>query len=322
MLKNNMRNLFPILLFCAASITIDAQQLPYYSQYMLNGFLLNPAVTGTQEGIPVALTYRNQWAGFTDAPKTFTLSGNGMTGKRIGLGGIVFAEKTGPVSRTGIQGTYAYHMELTDQIKLSLGIGGMFHQHVLDQSKLNLDEANDVAVLGIKQKDMVADANFGFYVYHKNFYSGFSVPQLFQNKVELESNKGNLNRLYRHYFFNLGGRFQLNEKTQLEPSLLIKSVAAAPYQFDLNCKALLENKYWIGLSYRDQESIVFLAGLEHKQFRIGVSYDYCITSVRKYSSGSHEIYLAYNIQSILKKKTKEPTENEPTQSFPEPKNVE
>lgn len=317
-----MKNTLLMLLFCGAITTLKAQQLPYYSQYMLNGFLLNPAVAGTQEGIPVALTYRNQWAGFTDAPKTFTLSGNGMTGKRVGLGGIVFAEKTGPVSRTGIQGTYAYHMELTDQMKLSLGVEGMLHQHVLDQSKLNLDEANDVAVLGIKQKDMVADANFGFYVYHKNFYGGLSVPQLFQNKVELESNKGNLNRLYRHYFFNFGGRFQLSEKAQLEPSLLVKAVAAAPYQFDLNCKALLEKKYWVGLSYRDQESIVILAGLENKDFRIGVSYDYSITSVRKYSSGTHEIYLAYNVHSILKKKSKEPTENEPSQGFPEPKNME
>lgn len=312
-----MKNIFLTIICSVAIANVNAQQLPFYSQYMLNGFLLNPAVAGTQEGIPVALTYRNQWAGFTDAPKTFTLSANSLIGKRVGLGGIVFTENTGPVSRTGIQGAYAYHMELTDKIKLALGLSGMLHQHVLDQGKLTLDEAYDNAVLGGKQKDMVADANFGIYMYHQNFYAGFSAPQLFQSKVELESNQGNLNRLYRHYFFNLGGMFNVNEKVQIEPSLLVKAVAAAPYQFDLNCKTFFEKKYWIGLSYRDQESIVFLAGLEHKQFKFGVSYDYSITNIRKYSSGSHEIYLAYNIHSLFKKaKNTEPTS--PEQTNPQP----
>lgn len=309
-----MKKILFTLLLAFMIKSISAQQLPYYSQYMLNSFLLNPAVAGTEEGIPLALTYRNQWAGFADSPKTIALSANGMMGERVGLGGIVFSERTGPLSKTGFQASYAYHLEISNTIKMAMGLSGLVHQHVLDQDKLTLDESNDMAVQGGKQSTTAADANLGLYLYHEFFFVGFSAPQLFQSNLALESNQGNLNRLYRHYFFNVGGNFIVNDKMTIQPSLLVKAMQASPYQFDLNCKFLLENKYWAGLSYRDQESIVFLAGLKHNEFSFGLAYDFGLNSIRRYSSGSHELYVAYNLHKVFKKK---PIEEEKPLTLPE-----
>ena len=294
-----MKRIIYILLVGLITNTAAGQQLPHLSQYMFNDFFMNPAVAGTKNYSPLMLTIRNQWTGLNDAPTTQTLSFHSPIFKDMGLGGIIVNDKTGPVSQTGIQLSYAYHLSLKQNSYLSFGLSGLLYQHVFDKDLIILDDPNDQAMQGGgKEKSIVPEASFGVHLYGKKYYVGFSAPQLFQSKVKCDrGSEQQINRLVRHYFVMGGYKFNLNEKFQIEPSLLFKAIVNAPVQVDINAKFIYMEMVWAGLSYRSQESIVAMLGFEYKKFSLGYSYDYTLTTIRKYSTGSHELFLAYRLLS-------------------------
>ncbi|MFH1319890.1 MAG: type IX secretion system membrane protein PorP/SprF [Bacteroidota bacterium] len=286
-----------VILFSAVSY---AQQLPYHSQYMFNDFLINPAVAGSKDYFPIMLTYRNQWIGFKDAPETMTLSMHGpVTSKQIKIGGILFTDKTGPTSRSGAALSYVHHLQLGKD-KVSFGLSAILFQYILDKSELTTDEPGDKAIDGGTVKKIVPEATFGVYYYGKNYYAGFSVPQLIQMKVNIGGSQL-LNKMVRHYFLTAGYKFDINDNFSIEPSLLLKAITAAPVQIDINSKLCYQMpgvkspSFWLGFSYRTEESVIALLGAEKSNFSFGYSYDFTLTNIKKYSTGSHEIFAGYNL---------------------------
>jgi len=275
---------------------------------MFNDFFINPAIAGTKGYAPVMLTMRNQWMGLQDGPQTQTISMHGPILKNMGLGGILLNDITGPLRQTGLQLSYSYHLYLKKDLNLSFGLAGLFFEHIMDQDKIILDDPVDNALIGGQQKTFVPEASFGMLFFGKNYHLGFSVPQLLQNKIDFNtSNELQMNRLVRHYFLNAGYQFELNNKIDIEPSLLFKALESAPSQLDINAKITYDKMAWLGFSYRMEESLVFLLGTEQKKIRFGYSYDVTLTNIRKHSSGSHEVFIAYNlpVKSGLKTKQKQ-----------------
>lgn len=270
-----------------------AQQLPFTSQYMFNDYLINPAVGGSLDYTPIALSIRSQWSGLKDAPETQFLSGHTKLGKKIGVGGYIINDQTGPVNEIGAQLSYSYHITITDKSKLSLGLGGMFFNHSIQRSKLNFDEPGDVALDNVGRNSISPDASFGILYYSKKYKIGISVPQIFQSSMYDKTSTVKPNRLVRHYFLQGEYDFTINDNFDVVPSSLVKYVVGAPTQFDLNIKGVYQKKYWIGFSYRYQESFVSLIGMSYNQFQFGYSYDYTLTDLKDFSNGTHEIYLSY-----------------------------
>jgi len=287
-----MKKLISILVILNSAFCIPAfgQLLPHYSQYMFNNNFINPAVAGTKGYNLASLTFRSQWVGFNDAPVNQTVSMYGPWGENMGFGGILLNDKTGPRRTTGIQLSYAYRMQVNEESKISFGLSGILYQHVLDKDKLTPDDPIDNVLQGGKEKTFAPDAAFGVYYYTDKYYAGFSVPQLFQNKLQ------------RHYFLTGGYQYEINEDFDVEPSFLFKAVAHVPVQLDINAKLIYQEKYWSGLSYRHKESIVFMLGMVAKnKYIFGYSYDVTLTQIRKYSTGSHEIYFAIKFPAFRKK---------------------
>jgi type IX secretion system PorP/SprF family membrane protein len=275
------------------STPLMAQQLPFTSQYMFNDYVLNPAVGGSLDYMPISTSIRSQWSGLDGAPKTQTISAHKKIGKRVGLGGFLFNDLTGPVSEKGLQLSYAYHLPLKNEAHLSFGLGAMLFVHSLDVNQLKFEEGSDAATQNLSNNSFSPDANFGILYYSDKYKIGISIPQLFQNSVFENQQNDNLNSLVRHYFLHGEYTFSLNDEVDLIPSSLIKYVTGAPAQVDLNARVLYKDKYWLGFSYRDRESIVALFGLEFKDFRFGYSYDITLTDIKAYSSGTHELFLSY-----------------------------
>ncbi|MFH1320190.1 MAG: type IX secretion system membrane protein PorP/SprF [Bacteroidota bacterium] len=293
--------LIPIIIvtLCSTFSYTYAQQLPHHSQYMFNDYFINPAVAGSKDYNPAMLTFRNQWIGIDDAPITQTLSVHGSWSEKVGIGGIIINDRTGPVHQTGLQLSYAYHLSVSNEAKLSLGLAGMFYQHVIDKAEITLDEPNDNAILGGVEKKYIPEASFGAYFYSKKYYVGFSVPQLFQHKVDYDKDDDlNFNKLVRHYFLTAGYYLKINEDLHAEPSFLFKVVAHTPIQFDINAKVIYKETVWLGTSYRNKESIVIMLGAKKNNFSLGYSYDITLTNIKKYSSGSHELFIGMNIPSF------------------------
>lgn len=287
----------------AIAVMAKGQQMPFYSQYMNNDFFLNPAVAGSRDHIPVVLTFRKQWSGISYAPSTQTLSAHSQVFKNMGVGGILFNDKTGPDRRTGIELAYAYHFPVTEKSKLSLGLAGYALQYVVDNTMLTLNEPDDIAIQNNKSTDILPDASGGIYFYSDKYYVGLSAPQLFQTKIEMKTEASELNTLVRHYFFTGGYRIKINDDFEAEPSLLMKAIVQAPAQMDINAKTIYKKLVWLGVSYRHNESVVMMIGAEKSNFRVGYSYDATLSNIKKYSSGSHEIFIGINIpQNVAKTK--------------------
>ncbi|MBI5217976.1 MAG: type IX secretion system membrane protein PorP/SprF [Bacteroidia bacterium] len=278
-----------------------SQQLPLYSQYMMNGFLLNPAIAGSKEFIPVALTVRQQWVGIKDAPQTYALSGHAapFINKHMGIGGYIYNDKFGPVSRTGLLACYAYHLKLDSKNKLAFGVSLSGFQYKIDETNLTLTNPNDDAVPHNVQSKFVPDANFGAYFYSDRYWAGLAVAQLFQWKVDIGQSV-NANKMVRHYFITSGYKFDLNnyvKNFEIEPSLLVKATEMrSPLQLDINVKGYYKKNYWLGFSYRTQDAFITLLGVKYKQYYFGYAFDYTLSNISNYvKGGSHEIMIGVNI---------------------------
>lgn len=289
-----MKKIYLILVLFAAFSTVNSQQLPLYSQYMMNGFLLNPAMAGSNNYSPIRATTRQQWVGLTGAPTTYAISGHTLLAGKMGVGGYIFSDVFGPVSRTGLQGSYAYHLNLGNETKLSLGLSFSAFQYKLDESNLDIIDAGDYVINGAIETTFVPDANFGAYLYGEKYFVGVAAQQLLQFKIKLENNN-NENQMVRHYFITGGYNFSLGEEFDLQPSLLVKGTEHSPFQLDINLKAFYKRNYWLGFSYRTQDAIVALFGIKIDKYYIGYAFDYTLSKIMDYSSGSHEIMIGINL---------------------------
>jgi type IX secretion system PorP/SprF family membrane protein len=283
-----------IVLLSLLALNVGAQQLPQYSQYMLNNYAINPAIGGSTNYVEAKSNNRYQWKGITDAPRTYVLTLNGPTkAKNVGLGGTIFTDITGPTRRTGISASYAYHLKLNEEWKLSMGLAAGFLQFAIDGSKIRLrDEGDNIISSGI-QSVIVPDFGFGLYLYNRKSYLGISAPQIAQNKLRFfDYQTSSLSKLEDHYYVNAGYKIDLNEDFQVEPGILIKYVKPAPVQFDFGAKITYKEKVWLGANYRTRDAASIMAGFIYNDYLMfAYAYDITTSKLKNYSGGTHEIML-------------------------------
>lgn len=290
-----------LLLFCG---DVFAQQLPLYGQYMMNGFLINPAIAGSDGYTTATLTLRDHWTGFKNSPKTYAVSAqtrilwkkSSVTkgasnvlkrSGRIGLGAYVFNDKNAAVDRTGAQLTYAYHLFINNT-QLSFGLAASAFQFKIDQGALVFRDSEPLITDGFDNLIYVPDFSFGIYLLSQRSFVGVSAAQLFQTRIKV----GNDNidyRMMRHYYALGGYRFPVSNDAEIEPSTMIKGTETGIIQADINLKLIYNEFYWAGVSYRTQSSIGLLIGGKAKKIYFGYAFDYNLSDIRKYSFGSHEI---------------------------------
>ena len=289
---------------------------------MNNGFLINPAMSGYDGYSTINMTYRKEWVGFANAPTTYSLSGQTRllkqsfkivkrnvrknfvkpsTKGRVGLGAFVFNDKNGLVSRTGLQFSYAYHIFLY-RSQISFGLAAQAFQYRIDAEKLSFVNENDpVKNNGLNLVAFIPDANFGFYWSSEKYYLGFSANQLFQSKIKLGSSDLPHFKLYRHYYFTGGYKFELYDGFAIEPSTLIKTTEQFLPQADIGVKLYYNTDYWAGLSYRTSGSVAAMFGVKINQLYFGYAYDYALSSIRKHSFGSSEIVISLKLGSNVRR---------------------
>jgi len=295
-----MKKLLFLFLFSVIFSMAYSQQVPLYSQYMLNEFLLNPGVTGSNDSyIPLRLTARRQWTGIKGAPFTQAVSvHDAIKRKTMGIGGYIFNDQFGPISQTGLQLSYAYQMKIKRGVKLGMGVAFKAFQMKLDETNLiYIDEDDPMLTPGAVASTMIPDADFGLYLHSKKYFVGLSIMQLIQYKIQFGDIDVNSDgSTIRHYYFNAGYKYAINKDLLVEPSILFKATAAAPMQADLNAKLYYQHDYWLGLSYRTSKMAVVMFGVRKGQYLFGYSFDYTFSNLRPYAGGSHEIVLGYNFK--------------------------
>ena len=290
---NKIRLLLTLACLLGAMST-KAQQLPMYSQYMNNELIINPAVSGTVDHSPLQMSFRNQWAGFNGSPTTYVLSYHRKQKENVGLGAVLFNDNTGgAINRTGLALSYAYHIPISTG-KLSLSLAANISQFTFNSADLSPNDP-DPLIDGSSESSFVPDATFGAYYYTDKFFAGFSVPNLIETPININTAVNNTNFLIRHYFLHTGYKLEINDNLDLQPSLMLKSIISTGVQYDVNLRASFKDKIWLGASYRDQDAVVLMYGVNYKNYFVGYSYDITLSDIGNYSNGSHEIFLGYKL---------------------------
>lgn len=282
------------------------QQLPHFSQYYLNDYLINPAVGGSRPYFEGKSAHRYQWEGITDAPRTYTLSVNGPTkNQKMGFGGYIFTDNVGPTRRTGFNASYAYHIKVNERVKLSMGLSAGVIQFMIDGSKITLRESDDDIITNGVQSVLLPDAGFGLYLYHEKYYVGFSAPQLLNSRVNFfKDGRNPEGTLPSHFFFNAGYKFKVVEDFVIEPSVFVKYVKPVPVQFEGTVRIIYQDKIWIAGTYRDRDAITASMGyLINNYFTIAYGFDFTTTNLRNYSNGTHELMVGVRFYQHGNKKS-------------------
>jgi type IX secretion system PorP/SprF family membrane protein len=272
-----------------------AQQLPHYSQYLLNDFVINPAIAGKNKTFwDCRSNNRYQWKGITDAPRTYILSAHGpFKNKKMGIGGTLFTDITGPTRRVGLNFSYAYHLKINNEYQLNLGISAGILQYAVDGHKLILQDNTDMVMIAQYKNAIVPDFSAGAYLYSKKLFVSLSMPQFYRSTINIDGTESTgLSKLSPHYYFMSGYTFDINDDIQVEPSMLVKYVSPAPVKVDVSVRGIYKKMVWLGLSYRTKDALSVMLGYLHKNWMmVGYSFDYTTTRLRNYSSGTHEIVL-------------------------------
>lgn len=313
-----------LLIFCCLISKGWAQLSPQYTQYSLNGFLLNPAIAGIENYIDLRLGNRAQWKGLEGAPNTRYVTVHAPLGKEFlydnansfsgqgdhpmnrsyvqtyqaaaphhGIGLKAFTDQTGPLKRTDINLSYAYHLGISEQLNVSVGVSAGIMQMSLDGAALLMEDPSDPALVNYARNRMVPDASAGIWVYGPRFFGGLAVHNLLKNEVRFINNSGTSNGSAQSQFFlNAGYKVYLADDLAAFPSIMVSYINPLPVNVEGNVKIAFRDKFWLGGGYRRDDSFSATAGfnLGHL-FNVGYSYDFTTSKLNTVSRGTHEIVL-------------------------------
>jgi type IX secretion system PorP/SprF family membrane protein len=314
-----LKSILPAIVLSSIFGTVFAQQVPMYSQYMMNGFLVNPSFAGRDGYTTVNLTVREQWVGMSGAPSTYAASfqtrilKNSFISKstavrkkiikptkggKVGLGGYIFNDNNGIMRRTGIQLAYAYHISMgrTGGIPndLSFGLAMTAYQFAVNTNGAILSDQSDPLLNSFDRSVFIPDFNFGASFTTSKYYVGFAMTNLLRGSlIFADTSKTKRNEL-GNYFLTGGIKFPISVDWILEPSAFIKAsdMFLKSVQMDLTARVYYKEDYWVGLSYRTNDALIMLLGLKYDRFYFSYAFDFTLTDIRKQSFGTHELSLA------------------------------
>tara|TARA_R110000868_G_scaffold153556_1_gene379031 strand:+ start:696 stop:1604 length:909 start_codon:yes stop_codon:yes gene_type:complete len=281
-----------VLLF--AGIVSYAQQDSQFTQYMYNTVNVNPAYAGSRGVMSIFALHRTQWVGLDGAPTTNAVSINTpLNSSKLGLGVSVINDKIGPIHENTISADLSYTVPTSETFKLSFGVKATANLFDLDVSKLN--PVDDDPSLHDYNNKFSPNIGVGLYLHSDKAYVGFSVPNFIESN-RYDSNEVAIFKEKINYYLIAGYVFDLNSNIKFKPALLTKMVKGAPLQVDVSGNFMFNDKFMVGLAYRWSAAISAMVGMQISDgLYIGYGYDLDNTKLDNYNSGSHEIFLRYEL---------------------------
>ena len=280
-----------------------AQQNAQFTQYMYNTININPAYAGSRGALSIFALHRTQWVGLDGAPVTNAVSVNTpFNGTNLGLGVSLVNDRIGPTDENTFSADLSYAIHTSETFKLSFGIKATANLFDLDVSRLDPVNSSDPTLQNMKSK-FSPNIGAGVYLHSDKAYVGLSVPNF------IETNRYNDNEVAifkerMHYFLIAGYVFDLSDSVKFKPALLTKIVQGAPLQMDVSGNFMINDKFVAGVAYRWSAALSAMVGFQVSDcLHIGYGYDKETTNLDNYNSGSHEIFIRYEIFNNISKMT-------------------
>ena len=279
-----------------------AQQDAQFTQYMYNTINVNPAYAGSRGAMSIFALHRTQWVGLDGAPVTNAVSINTpINGSNLGVGVSLINDKIGPTQENTLSADLSYTIHTSETFRLSFGIKATANLFNLDAAKLNPVDATDPTLQNYDK--FTPNIGAGIYLHSDKAYVGFSIP----NFIESQHYNDNEVAIYKqkiNYYLIAGYVFDLGDSVKFKPALLTKMVQGAPLQVDVSGNFMIYDKFMVGISYRWSAALSGMVGFQVTDgIYIGYGYDRETTNLKNYNSGSHEIFLRYELFNNIGKIT-------------------
>ena len=274
-----------------------AQQDAQYTQYMYNTININPAYAGSRGVLSVFGLHRTQWVGLDGAPTTNAFSVNTpISNSRLGAGLSFVNDRIGPTEENTISADVSYTVQTSETYNLSFGIKGTANLFSLDASKLNPADANDPRLYNF-DNNFTPNVGAGVYFHSDKLYVGVSVPNFFET-TRYEDNSISVTKERMNFYLIGGYVFDLGPSIKFKPAFLAKTIEGAPLQLDVSGNFLINDKFTVGAAWRWSAAASLMAGFQITDgLFAGYGYDLETTRLSRYNSGSHEIFLRFELFS-------------------------
>lgn len=278
-----MRHYIRILIFILAVNNLMSQHNSSYVQYMFNGLLLNPAYAGSQEALNLTAIYRNQWSGIPGAPVNLSFGAHTpLKNDHLNVGLVLENDKFGISEHTRAGLIYAHRLKLSKG-RLSFGLKGGVDIYNASRSRLNMRDPDDPNFTADYVNVADPDASAGLYYYSDNFYIGYAAAGLLDQWYN-----------YRLMTLNSGCVLDFSDEIKVKPSFILKYLYNSPLSVNLSNVLYYKNFLGLGLGYTYRSSLQVFADLRlNEQFYFGYGYEYALSRIRHYATGSHEVMLRY-----------------------------
>lgn len=278
-----------------------AQQDAQYTQYMYNTININPAYAGSRGVMSIFGLHRTQWVGLDGAPVTNAFSLNTpFNESNLGLGVSFVNDRIGPTNENQISVDLSYSVQMSEDYKLSFGLKATGNIFNLDVNKLNPADANDPNLQNFNS-EFSPNFGAGLYLHSDKLYFGLSVPNFLQDTKYNDNDVSVFKE--RMNFYAIGGYvFDLSQNVKFKPAFLTKMVQGAPLQVDASANFMFFDKLILGGAYRWDAAWSAMAGFQITDgLLIGYGYDRETTNLRNYNSGSHEVFLRFELFNRVNK---------------------
>jgi type IX secretion system PorP/SprF family membrane protein len=308
-----MKKIILYIVFLFYITITSAQQDPEYTHYMYNMSVVNPAyATGTPLMMNFGGLYRTQWVGAVGSPKTFTFFGHTALSDKIEVGLSLVSDDIGDGAKkeNNAYADFAYVLNLGGKNKLSLGLKAGFSALQSNFNGFVLQSGNAATDAAFAENINVTKPNIGVgaYYFRDNFYVGLSAPNLLKAKqIEEKSGVNAYGSEEIHTYLTAGYVFQVNDMWKIKPASMAKFVKGAPVAVDITANVLYNEKFELGAAYRINDSFSALANINvTPSLRIGYAYDYTLSNLGQFNSGTHEIMLLFDLDLLGKGYDKSP----------------
>lgn len=286
-------------LLLAGATGLFSQTYPGFSQYLINGMVINPAYAGSRGTMSSLFSMRRQWSQVTGAPVFQTASVHApMKNDRVALGVLYNRQSFGVTDMQNIYAAYAYHIRV-GEARLSFGIQAGVDINNSDYSGVSTTTPNDPAFTEGVSRSVLPNIGAGIYLYSNTMFLGASVPAFLSYRESGSPTTFTPYHSVQNYdmIFLTGGLVTFTEGFRFKPSLLLKYSLTKPVEIDINGNFIIADFLWLGASYRmSEESVIGIIEVQAtQQVKIGYSYDYQTGSLSNFSKGTHEVLLRFEL---------------------------
>lgn len=295
-----MKNLIILSTIVLAGFQLKAQQEHSFTNYFEMNSYFNPAATGTDGDHNITGLFRKQWVGFAGTPMSGgVLYDKNLNDYNMGVGGFVFTDFIGALMTNSIVANYRYTLKLNDEHNLAFGLDAGVDIATTDYDRLVYWD-NDVMFDNQKATRVTPHIGTGVHYFTDQYYVGISIPRLvnFNNDNPIAINAESLPQIVSNYYLTAGYKFDINDDFKMQVNLLGKYTPRVLPQGDLNVMCTYNNMIGLGIGYKSLGfGTTFLQYTYDNVVTIGYAFDFTLSEMSNYSSGSHEILIKYRLPS-------------------------